>query len=227
MTQTRTTIFIHELLQRTIDGERDFSHTQLSGEERALDAQEGYSELLAYLRAQDLRAEPLVAEGADWSGLRAHDLFLPFSKLSGVDLTGADLRGAELRRADLSRSTLRGTDLSGASMIVCNLQGADLTEALLRGTDMYEASIAGASLRDADLTGAFLLRLTMKGAEVTGASMAGALFYRTDFRGVVGLESVRDLGSATFHRAMVTAVEQEAIEAALAQRLRFDLHSEA
>lgn len=208
-----------------MDGERDFSSTELSPEESSLDGIDGYDDLLLYLQTRDSRAEPINAQNAKWSGLKARGIFLPFGKMANADLSGADLRDSEFRRADLSNCNLKGSLLSGASMIVCNLQKADLTDAKLRGTDMYEASVTGASLRNADMTGSFLLRLSFKDADVTGASMAGSLFYRTDFRGAVGLDHVVDLGSGIFHRPIVTAREKQIIEKALEHRLKLDLQT--
>ncbi len=223
MAGTLTQIAPKDLVKRIMDGERDFSSTRLTG---ALDEEAGYAGLGAYLREQDLRAEHLTAAGSDWSGLKARGLFFPFSKLAGINLSGADLRGADFRRTDFTGADLEGADLSGATVIGCRFQEANLAGAVLRATDFYEASLAGAKLPGADLTRAFLLRLALKEADVSGAVLTGAIMYRADLRGVIGLETVTDLGTVTFHQTIVTAAEQAVIDAAVGGMSLFDVRSE-
>ena len=223
MVGTLTEISPKDLVERIMDGERDFSSTRLSG---ALDDEAGYAGLVTYLREHDLRAETLTAAGSDWSGLRARGLFFPFSKLAGINLSGADLRGADFRRTDFTGANLEGADLSGATVIGCRFQGANLAGATLRATDFYEASLAGAKLPGADLTRAFLLRLALKEADLSGAVLTGAIMYRADLRGVVGLDKVTDLGTVTFHQTIVTAAERAIIDAAVGEMPLFDVRSE-
>ncbi len=223
MAGTLTELAPSELVKRIMDGERDFSSTRLTG---ALDEEAGYAGLGAYLREHDLRAENLMAVGADWSGLKARGLFFPFSKLAGINLSGADLRGADFRRTDFTGANLDGADLSGATVIGCRFQEASLAGAVLRATDFYEASLAGAKLPGADLTRAFLLRLALQEADLSGAVLTGAIMYRADLRGVVGLDKVTDLGTVTFHQTIVTAGEQAIIDAAVGEMSLFDVRSE-
>ena len=223
MAGTLTAISPKDFVERLMDGERDFSSTRLTG---ALHDEVGYAGLVTYLKEQDLRAEKLIAAGSDWSGLKARGLFVPFSKLAGINLSGADLRGADFRRTDFTGANLEGADLSGATMIGCRFQEASLAGATLRATDFYEASLAGAKLPGADLTRAFLLRLALKEADLSGAVLTGAIMYRADLRGVVGLDTVIDLGTVTFHQTIVTAVEQAIIDAAVGEMPLFDVRSE-
>ena len=226
MTGTLTTISTRDLLSRLREGERDFSSTRLSSGETALQDQEGYAELLKYLKEQDLRSEPVNAESSDWSGLKARGLFLPFSKAAGIVLSNADLRGADFRRGDFTGADLHDADLSGAFVVGSRFQQVNLAGATLRGTDFYEASLEGATLSGADLTRAFLLRLTLKDADITGAVLTDAIMYRADLRGIVGLDTVSDLGTVVFHQTIVTAKEQATIEAALRDRPLFDVRTE-
>lgn len=225
MAAALTTISARELIQRILGGDRDFAHTFIP-RDQSLETAEGYGDLLEYLRGQDLRSSPLNAEGAEWQGLKAPQLLLSFSKLSGANLAGADLRGADFRRADLSGADLNGSDLGGATMIGANLQRANLRGARMRETDLYEAGVAGANLQDTDLTRAFLLRLATKEADFTGATLTNVLFYRADLRGAVGLTATRDLGTATFHQTIVTRRELDIIQAAMSERPMFDVREE-
>jgi uncharacterized protein YjbI with pentapeptide repeats len=220
------TISASDLLRRIMDGERDFDRTRIPQDQANLESTDGYQALLSYLKEQDMRAAPIKAEGADWHGLRAPDLQLSFSKMSGANLAGAVLQRAEFRRADLSEVNLSGADLRGAVLIGSNLQRSNLQGAIVRGGDMYEAGLAGANLRDADFTGAALPRLSAKGADFTNANLTNVLLYRTDLRGALGLDAARDLGVANFHRTIVTNVELAIIQQAITRRLNFELHEE-
>lgn len=226
VSQAIATITAGELTQRIMAGERDFTEMRLADSGQLQDLAE-YAELLAYLAAQDLRASPLIAERAQWPGLRARGLVLQSARLAGADLTGADLREADFRRADLSGAKLTRADLSGATMIGARLMGVDLGEATMRQTDLYEASLAGANLRGADLSRALLLRLSLKEADLTDANLAGVDFYRADLRGALGLEAARDLGTARFHHTIVTERERAMVEAALRAQPWFDVRHEA
>lgn len=224
--ETIATLTAGELARRIIAGEREFSETRLTDGDR-LEEHAEYRQLVAYLATQDLRASPLIAERAEWPGLRARGLVLGAARLAGADLSGADLREADFRRADLSGAKLTRADLSGATMIGARLMGVDLGEATMRQTDLYEASLAGANLRGVDFSGAWLLRLALKEADLTGANLTGVDFYRADLRGAIGLEAARDLGTARFHQTIVTERERAIVEAALRAQSWFDIRHEA
>src|SRR5437667_12469806 len=117
-----TALTAAELARRILAGERDFSGTTL-GADNDLWSLAEYDEMLAYLRGQDLRNSPVIAEGADWRGLTAPGLFFQAAKLSGANLSGANLQRADLRRAQLPGANLGGADLSGATLIVARLMG--------------------------------------------------------------------------------------------------------
>jgi uncharacterized protein YjbI with pentapeptide repeats len=220
-----TSITVADLAQRILNGERDFSATRLSGDGN-LAALAGYADLLSYLRAQDLRNAPVVAEGADWQRLVAPGLFFQAAKLSDANLSGADLRGADLRRAELVGAQLVGADLSGATLVVARLMKANLQDASLRGADLYEANPTDANLRGANAAGARLLRLSLRGADLAGATLTGTDLYRADLRGVLGLAEVLDLATARFHQTIVTASEHDVIVAALRDGALFEVRAE-
>ena len=226
MAETLTAVSRKDLVKRLMDGERDFSSTRLSGDETALVEAEGYSDLIKYLKEQDLRTEPVTAENSDWSGLKAPGLFMQFIKAAGINLSGADLRGADFRRGDFKEADFHEANLTGAFLIVSSFQHANFAGAVLRGADLYEASVAGANLRGADMTRGFLLRLAFKEADVTGSVFTGALLYRADLRGAIGLDKVTDLGTAIFHQTAITAVEAAIIDAAKSDLPQFDVRAE-
>ncbi len=226
MTNVLTEITANELLRRLLAGERDFASTRINAGQGDLAADPEFAALDEYLRGQDLRETPIVANGVDWRALRAPGLFFMGARLAGADFRGADLRDAEFRRADLSGAKFEGANVSGTNFIGARLMEADFSGATMIGTDLYEANISGGRLTDADLTGAFMLRLNLGSADLSGAKLTGVTFYRSDLRGAVGLDAVRDLGTCQFKHTIVTAHEQTIIEAALAALPRYDLRAE-
>lgn len=225
MSQSPKELGAGELIHRILAGERDFAATRIAPGQ-ALDEEDAYAEFLAYLRKQDLRASPVIAERADWRGLKARGLFLQSGRFAGANLSGADLSGADLRRSDFTGATFEGTSLNEAELTHSRFIEANLSQALLRSADFYEANLTGAILRGADLSGAFLVRLSLQGADLTEATLSGADMYRVDLRGVIGMESARDLARARLHRAIVTARERDVVEAALRRLPRFELRDE-
>jgi uncharacterized protein YjbI with pentapeptide repeats len=220
-----TSITVADLAQRILSGERDFAGTRLTGDAN-LGALESYEDLLAYLRAQDLRNAPVIADGSDWHDLSAPGLFFQAAKLAGANLTHANLQRADLRRAELVGAQLVGADLSGATLVVARLMKANLQGACLRGADLYEANPADANLRETNAAGARLLRIALRGADLTRATLTGADLYRADLRGAVGLEEVQDLATARFHQTIVTDREQTVILAALRDGPLFEVRTE-
>ncbi len=96
----------------------------------------------------------------------------------------------------------------------------------MRGVDMYEAKLTGTVLRGTDLTFAQMPRISLDGGDLTGAAVGGANLYRSDLRGVVGLDSVRDLGRASFHQTVVTRKQLETVEKAFGSLAYFDVREE-
>ncbi len=226
MTDTFKSISGRELIRRILDGERDFSRTRLSTTEAPLHEQEGFHEMAGYLQKQDLRNEPVIAEAADWRGLRAPGLFFPSTRFAGADLSGADLRNSDLRRAVFNEAKLQQTNLEGAIIIHGRFMNTDLSGANMRGADMYEAKFTGTVLRGTDLTFAQMPRIGLDGGDLTGAAVGGANLYRSDLRGVTGLDSVRDLGRASFHQTVVTRKQMETIEKAFRSLAYFDVRDD-
>jgi uncharacterized protein YjbI with pentapeptide repeats len=219
-----TEIASNELVRRILDGERDFSRTRLVADN--LDEADGYENMLAWLREQDLRASPLNFEGADWRGVRALGLFWERTRMAGMDLSGADLRDASLRGADLQRSNLQRANLSGATFVVAKLGGANFRNALMRGADMYECNATDAVMQRVDLTGAQLPRATFRGVDFTGAVLTNVNFYKTDLREVRGLVNTRDLATCSYFKTIVNAAEHDAIWSAIAAQPMFELREE-
>ncbi|MSQ24177.1 MAG: pentapeptide repeat-containing protein [Chloroflexi bacterium] len=220
-----TTISVDEFIKKILAGERNLGAIQLApGSDLA--GNRDFAKLNTYLRAQDLRNEPLALEGSDWQGLKAADFFIQFAKLPGVNLKGADLFGADLRRSDLSGANMAGANVSRGVLANTRLMNGDLSSANLRYCDIYESNMTDANLRGADLSGARLLNMSLRGADLTGAKMTNCDLYRCDLRGAKGLETVLDLASGNFRASVVTENEIAVISAALRNSAMFDIRDE-
>ena len=224
---TMTSISAADFVRRIMAGERDFSSTQISAADGDFTAQSSYAEMNRYLAGlTDLRDNPILLTSIDWRGVKAPGLYLLGAKMAGANFEGADLRDADLRRSDLSGANFRGANVSGAVFIGARLMEADFDGATMLGSDLYEANISKGRLTNCDLTGAWLLRLNLGGADVTGSKITNALFYRSDLRGIVGLDTTRDLATCQFKHTMVTSKEKAIIDAALDARPLFEVRDE-
>lgn len=225
-TSSLTQVTGKELIQRLLAGEREFSRTRIAPEAGALDKEAAYPSLLAYLRGQDLRAEPIKAAGVDWRGLRAPGLFFEFASLLGSNLSGAVLTDASFRRIDAVGASFKGANLSKATFVAARLGEADFTNAVMQDADFYEANLAAARFTGADLTRSFVIRTALKDVDLTGANLSEVFLYRADLRGATGLDKTKDLGTAKFYRTIITAKEQAAILGGFHDRPSFDVRDE-
>jgi uncharacterized protein YjbI with pentapeptide repeats len=95
----------------------------------------------------------LVAERANFTGVKMAESMLPRARLRGANFTTTDLTRAALTSADLREANLTGANLRGA-----DLRKADLRQANLREANLGDADLTGAKLTGADFTGASLHR---------------------------------------------------------------------
>lgn len=92
------------------------------------------------------------------------ELFLPHSKLEGVDLKLANLSNSYLYGSDLSKS-----NLAGANMDNSNLQNTNLANCYLSGTKLRNVDLENADLRNAVLTA-----IDLRGANLRNANLDNA-----------------------------------------------------
>lgn len=100
-----------ELLRRYQKGERDFAHTNLSGESLC-----------------DANLQGIHLEAADLNG----------SNLRNINLGCASLQNAQLQLADLTDACLLAADLAGANLTGTNLRGADLRDTNLQEAQLEQ-----------------------------------------------------------------------------------------
>ena len=209
-----------EFVREVLGGERDFSGIALEAG-FDLSGYDGFNEMQAYLKEQNLSRNPVIITGSKFYRVKARDLYLPYAKgrkavLREADLGGADLVGAVLERADLERAVLAGAFLPGA-----DLKRADLERAVLAGAVLVGADLKRANLERAVLEGADLREAVLRGAVLRGAVLEGAVLRRADLRGVRKLEYSVNLGSASYGGTIVTPEEKSVIEKALNGRALF------
>ena len=124
----------NELIQRYLDGERDFSGVDLPK---------------AKLSQADLREINLGSanlQGADLKGANLQDADLSWAKLQEADLRGALLTNADMSYANLRKANLFGADLENANLDSANLREADLSGTNMQGADLTDAILGGAIL---------------------------------------------------------------------------------
>lgn len=123
MTQTKA-VTVDDLVRGLLAGEKDFKATLPEGADLA--GHKSYNALNDYLRKADLRAEPVLAKGSDWRGIKAAGFFCQGIKLAGGDLRETNLAGADLRRADLTNANLSGANVEGAFLTNSRMPGSTL-----------------------------------------------------------------------------------------------------
>ena len=113
------------------------------------------------------------------------------SNLSGVNFADTNLSNSELgvctlTGADLQRARLFGASGGLISLDHAILSGADLTHAVFS-----EADLKFARLDFCELCGTHFEWTDLRGTDFTNASMLFCTFGEIDFRGVIGLETIR------------------------------------
>src|SRR3970282_1433856 len=97
---TQTKITPADFVNRVLAGERDFSNTKIEGDFTAVDSYEEMNSFLAGLT--DLRENPILLNGIDWSGVKAPGIYLLGAKMAGANFAGSDLHDADMRRSGLT-----------------------------------------------------------------------------------------------------------------------------
>jgi uncharacterized protein YjbI with pentapeptide repeats len=222
---TLTQITPAEFVKKFMSGERDFSNTRMEGN---LARENGFAELNTHVTSiqNDLRDNPILCNGVDWSGLQAPGFVFMSAKMAGANLSGADLSGADLRRGDYSGANFKGATLRWTVLNNGRYMEADFSDADCQGAEFYEANFSKAKFQNVNFAGAYTLRANFGEADFTNSKLIRADFYRSDLRGAIGLETVSDLGTCHFKNTVVTARERDIIEAARNAVPLFDLRTE-
>ncbi|NJP11883.1 MAG: pentapeptide repeat-containing protein [Leptolyngbyaceae cyanobacterium RU_5_1] len=147
-----------ELLEQYRQGERDFSHVDLSG---------------ANLSGFNLR-------GVDFTGANLTEANLSWTFLNQANLTGACLQQANLRSASLSAAKLNRANLSRANLSKIDLRLAYLQESNLNWAILQEADMGGANLEAAKLDQVNLERAKLNSAYLVGAELMEANLRRAN-----------------------------------------------
>ena len=124
-----------EFVEKLLNGERDFERVTLLDYDFRKDRVylidgEVLSTVNQYLQGQDLQRNPLILKRANFRGIKAPGLFIPYSNCYGIDirwsnLSGANLSNCNFRKAKVNRGTnltdaiVEGADFSGSRVLKC------------------------------------------------------------------------------------------------------------
>jgi uncharacterized protein YjbI with pentapeptide repeats len=114
--------------QRYQKGDRDFTHTDLSG-----------------INLSSYKLYKINLQGANLKQAILAGTNLRRANFSDVNLFNADLNGAILDEVSLFYANLFGADLSNASLFGSDLRGADLHNANLYGANLYGCDLRNAA----------------------------------------------------------------------------------
>jgi uncharacterized protein YjbI with pentapeptide repeats len=209
---------VNNFLERYRQGERHFTHIDLSGANLTG----------ASLRDIDLSGANLSGANLSWADLshanlaeaclhqtNLHSAILNKTNfdratLNRVTLTKADLRwatfrDAELNWADLSLSDLSGADLQRVRLNQINLEQAQLNNALLMDAILMEANLRHASLISANLTGASLQEANLEQANLRDAILVSTNLTEANLKAAYLRGS--NLSDANCHRAILMSAD--------------------
>lgn len=130
------------------------------------------------------------------------------NKIYSINLVNCYLARTNLSHTNLTGSNLNSSNLSSANLVGCNLEYARLNQtnlenAQLNQVNLHHAFASGANFKDAvlikanfenafliktDFTNAFLMEAKLRGCHVTGATFLNANLYKSDLRGIQGLD---------------------------------------
>lgn len=171
-----------ELLEQYRQGERDFSHVDLSGADLS-----GFN-----LRSANFTGANLTEANLSWAFLnqatlheaclRRADLrnaslnsaILTNAVLSGANLSKADLRLAQMQQADLNWATVLEADIGSANLEYAKLDQVNLERAKLNSANLHHAELMEANLRRANLAGANLSQANLREAHLEEANLREA-----------------------------------------------------
>jgi len=223
-----------EFVEKILQDERDFSGIRLEPNFN-LSGYEGFAEMQAYLKKQELSENPVIIDHSEFYHINAKGLYLPFVRGTGANLRGAFLQGASLQGAYLAEASLQNAYLPRADLWKAVLHGAFLQGANLQYTNLREVHLAGASLQGANLKKADLWKAFLRGADLRGANLQytnlreveleGANFWGADLRGARGLENALNLGLAFYQNTRVTRDQEAIIRRELSKKNLFVVES--
>lgn len=209
---------VQNFLDRYRQGERDFTHVDLSG--ACLTG--------ANLRSINLSGANLTGANLSWASLNnakftganlsqadlrnttlnyadLNQAILSRAKLNKVDLRLSTLQAADLNWADLSNADLSGADLNNAQLDQINLEYAKLNNTCLINAQLMEANFHRASLIGANLTGANLREANLEQANLREAILVGANLTEANLNAAY-LRGA-NLTEADLHRAILSGAD--------------------
>ena len=197
-------VYMHQgdFIRKVLEGERDFRGITLDTQDTALHIMDGYKAMVDYCRNHDpyrrvnsigcrhldLDAEPLLLDNADFSGVQAIHLHMPYARGRNVRFKDANLEKASFHHAQFPGEDAQ---LQGADFRNVKFQGADLVyfwspKGYFLRVDFSEANLSHANLHGAHFAEADLrtkLGATFAAANLSYANLGGAHLNRANFHG--------------------------------------------
>ena len=133
----------------------------------------------------------------DLQGIQMDEAWLQRAQLHGINLHGASLQGANLERANLVKANLVKANLVKANLVKANLVKANLVKA-----NLVKANLVKANLVKANLQGANLERANLVEANLEAANLEAADLFEADFSGA-------NLDGAFLEKANLTGADLE------------------
>lgn len=157
-----------EFIRKLLDGERDFSYVALQPQNgsgkyypagwlkydfNCCENMGGQASPLDALRSDNLRSNPVILTGSDFSCIRAHGIYLPHVRAIGTDFRnssfwGADFKGGTFENANFGGAILERADLQYTGLAGTIFTGVDLRKSL----NLSPPELAQARLKDAIVT---------------------------------------------------------------------------
>ena len=166
-----------EFVQKLLDGEKNFSDVVLEPG-FGLSRHERFPEIQKVLDEGATEDKPVFCERADFTGLDADGVNLPYLKANGACFKQATFMEGKFESSEFERCDFRYARLPQADMKACHFRDADF--------------------RQADLNLALLNSSLFSGANMAGANLLFVNLQAADIQGIVNLELARAVETANF-----------------------------
>lgn len=204
MARHKTHMSGEEFVEKLLRGEKNFNDVALESG-FGLSRHERYPEIQKLLDAGATENKPVFCERADFTGLDADGVQLPYLKANGACFKHATFMEGKFESSEFEGCDFRYARLPQADMKTCHFRDADF--------------------RQADLNMALLNRSLLSGANMAGANLLFANLQAADIKGIVNLELARAVETANFQFVSLSDRERNVIRTELwaqsGKKLRF------
>jgi uncharacterized protein YjbI with pentapeptide repeats len=166
-----------EFVEKLLQGEKQFNDVVLEPG-FGLSRDERFPEIQKLLDQGATENKPVFCERADFTGLDADGITLPYLKANGACFKHATFMDGRFESSEFERCDFRYARFPQADMKTCHFRDADF--------------------RQADLNMALLNSSLLSGANMAGANLLFTNLQASDIKGIVNLELARAVETANF-----------------------------